>query len=337
MTDEQVIREGLVVYAVLYWLFALLLVGLLFLAARPLFSGRPRAAAARTAVLLAVTGFPAPVAVFPVPLNAGLAVALLAAGFGLWRARGRWPWVLFVPSAGLALVRDLLLVADVMRDPGLLHGLLDMFTGVATLNAETTFTLFIGVYVHIAILVLLLRLGLSALGIAAAWRARVGAAALVAGLMVLAVAVPDAVRAGPAVDRIEVDKSDRIMRLYAGEDMVREYHVALGGEPVGAKVRQGDQRTPEGRYVISGRNPASRFHLSLRISYPDARDKAKARDAGVSPGGDIMIHGLPNGWGWIGRLHRTIDWTDGCIAVADGEIEEIWELTPDGTPILIRP
>jgi murein L,D-transpeptidase YafK len=118
---------------------------------------------------------------------------------------------------------------------------------------------------------------------------------------------------------------------------VRVYDVALGEEPVGPKEREGDGRTPEGLYVIDGRNPQSRYHRSLRISYPGPEDAARAAKLGVSPGGDIMIHGLQNGLGWIGALHRTHDWTRGCIAVTNDEIEEIWDLVPDGTPIEIRP
>ena len=105
----------------------------------------------------------------------------------------------------------------------------------------------------------------------------------------------------------------------------------------GHKQREGDERTPEGRYVIDWRNARSVAHLSLHISYPDARDQAAAAQAGVSPGGAVMIHGLPNGWGAIGRWHRLADWTDGCIGVTNAEMREIWARVPDGTPIEIRP
>ena len=144
------------------------------------------------------------------------------------------------------------------------------------------------------------------------------------------------VPAGPA-DRVEIRKADRTLVLFDNEKVLAEYTVALGGDPAGAKAKKGDQRTPEGRYVIDWRNPESRYHLSLHVSYPDAGDRRRAAGLGVSPGGDIMIHGLPNGWGWLGPLHRLWDWTAGCIAVTDGEIEEIWRLVPNGTPITIRP
>jgi murein L,D-transpeptidase YafK len=118
---------------------------------------------------------------------------------------------------------------------------------------------------------------------------------------------------------------------------LRSYRVALGGNPVGPKRRRGDGKTPEGLYTITARNSGSAFHRSLRISYPNAADRARARRDGVNPGGDIMIHGLPNGRGYIGKAHRLVDWTDGCIAVTDEEIEEIWRLAPNGTPVQIDP
>src|SRR5262249_25609436 len=114
------------------------------------------------------------------------------------------------------------------------------------------------------------------------------------------------------------------------ESILRSYRVALGREPVGHKLCEGDGRTPEGRYVIDGRNPKSRYYLSLHISYPNAEDVARAKAAGIEPGGDIMIHGLRDG------TLREGDWTQGCIAVTDEEMDEIWALVPDGTEILIE-
>jgi murein L,D-transpeptidase YafK len=111
----------------------------------------------------------------------------------------------------------------------------------------------------------------------------------------------------------------------------------LGGNPIGPKERQGDNKTPEGTYVIDARNSDSRFHLSLRISYPNERDKKRAKELGVSPGGDIMIHGIKNGLAWVGDAHAGVDWTKGCIAVTDEEIEEIDKLAPNGTIVEIRP
>jgi murein L,D-transpeptidase YafK len=138
-------------------------------------------------------------------------------------------------------------------------------------------------------------------------------------------------------DRIVVLKSKRTMHLYNGETILKTYKVALGGEPEGAKTRQGDHRTPEGTYRIDSKNLRSQFHLSLHISYPNPQDREHARKQGVSPGGDIMIHGLPPRYAFVGATHTTVDWTDGCIAVTNSEIEEIWNLVPVGTVIEIKP
>jgi murein L,D-transpeptidase YafK len=138
-------------------------------------------------------------------------------------------------------------------------------------------------------------------------------------------------------DRVVVDKSERTLVLLAGGRALKTYHVSLGGSPAGHKRREGDERTPEGAYVLDYRNPSSSAHRSLHVSYPDSADVARARAAGVAPGGMIMIHGIWNGLGWIGRLHRLVDWTDGCIAVTNAEMDEIWRAVPDSTPIEIRP
>ena len=118
--------------------------------------------------------------------------------------------------------------------------------------------------------------------------------------------------------------------------VVKTYRIALGRSP-GAKERQGDNRTPEGKYVIESRNAHSSCHRSLHISYPNAADRSRARRLGVSPGGDIFIHGLPNGYGYIGAAHRAHDWTYGCIAVSDEEMDELWKLVDVGTTIEILP
>jgi murein L,D-transpeptidase YafK len=138
-------------------------------------------------------------------------------------------------------------------------------------------------------------------------------------------------------DKVIVSKDQRRLLLLHGDKMLKVYTVALGREPQGHKTRKGDGRTPEGTYRLDSRNPRSRFHLALHISYPNESDRARAIAAGASPGGDIMIHGLPNGLGWIGKLHRFVDWTDGCIAVTNREMEEIWRAVDDRTPIEIRP
>ncbi len=134
------------------------------------------------------------------------------------------------------------------------------------------------------------------------------------------------------VNRIVVNKGRREMILLHGESMVRSYRISLGREPVGHKLQEGDGRTPEGRYIIDRRNPKSAYHLSLRISYPNEADRERALTLGVDPGGDIMIHGMPND-----GSSREGDWTRGCIAVTDAEIAEIWELVADGTAVEIYP
>jgi murein L,D-transpeptidase YafK len=141
----------------------------------------------------------------------------------------------------------------------------------------------------------------------------------------------------PKADGVVIVKSERVLSLLAHGKVIRTYKVALGGTPVGAKEQQGDHKTPEGHYIIDRRNPQSRFYKSIHISYPNEQDRRKAHESGHSPGGDIMIHGLPNGMGALGAAHRATDWTDGCIAVTDVEMDEIWKLVPDGTPIEIKP
>jgi len=139
------------------------------------------------------------------------------------------------------------------------------------------------------------------------------------------------------VDAVVVVKNERTLSLMARGKVVRSYKVALGGTPVGAKEQQGDHKTPEGHYVLDRRNPKSQFYKSIHVSYPSAEDFRKANEKGHPPGGDVMIHGLPNGMGAIGAAHRLRDWTDGCIAVTDSEMDEIWKLVANGTPIEIKP
>lgn len=138
-------------------------------------------------------------------------------------------------------------------------------------------------------------------------------------------------------DLLVVEKDQRRLLAYSQGRLLRAYPVSLGRDPIGPKVRQGDRRTPEGRYVIDSHNPASAFHRSLHVSYPSAAEAATARSGGYDPGRDIMVHGIHNGLRWIGRAHRFLDWTVGCIAVTDPEIEELYRIVPDGTPIELRP
>jgi tetratricopeptide (TPR) repeat protein len=139
------------------------------------------------------------------------------------------------------------------------------------------------------------------------------------------------------VDKVLVEKQKRRLTLIAKGEAIKTYTIALGANPVGPKEVQGDNKTPEGNYTIESRNRHSKYHLSLRISYPEEKDKQRAEELGVSPGGDIMIHGAKNDFSGDSGSHNAIDWTEGCIAVTNLEIEEIARLVPDGTPIEIRP
>ena len=137
-------------------------------------------------------------------------------------------------------------------------------------------------------------------------------------------------------DKVVVLKSERKLMLMKNDKLLKTYRIALGTDPLGPKTRQGDHKTPEGRYLLDRHNQRSQFHRSIHISYPNADDRTRARRLGVSPGGDIFLHGLPNGY--EPSDNQTFeDWTDGCIAVTDPEIDEIFRAVPDGTPIEIKP
>ena len=138
-------------------------------------------------------------------------------------------------------------------------------------------------------------------------------------------------------DRVVVEKSARKLTLWSHGRPLKTYRVCLGSNPTGPKQREGDGRTPEGLYRIEGRNAQSAYHLALRVSYPNESDRARARRLGVKPGGEIMIHGTPNRWRVVSGVFAYTDWTAGCIAVTNPEIEEIWKLVPNGTTVDIRP
>ncbi|GGD98044.1 hypothetical protein GCM10011515_17280 [Tsuneonella deserti] len=167
------------------------------------------------------------------------------------------------------------------------------------------------------------------------WRLAITAAALVVGSCA---PVREKLPLGPA-DLVLVDKSDRTLVLMrAGRPLQTFTGLQFGASPQGHKQFEGDERTPEGRYTIDYRNPRSAYHLSLHISYPNAADRALAEAGGQSPGGEIFIHGQPNGFDGADRGARVPgDWTDGCIAVSNAQIEVLWSAIPDGTPIVIRP
>jgi murein L,D-transpeptidase YafK len=146
-----------------------------------------------------------------------------------------------------------------------------------------------------------------------------------------------AVPSSETIDHVLVLKKKRTLQLLYGDKVVKSYKVALGGDPVGPKRKQGDGKTPEGTYVLDRRNAQSQFYKSIHISYPTAEDRQQARRLGVAPGGDIFLHGLGKKYGWVGSAHTAHDWTNGCVAVTNEEIDEIWKLVKDGTPIEIGP
>ncbi|MGO2278489.1 MULTISPECIES: L,D-transpeptidase family protein [unclassified Psychrobacter] len=137
------------------------------------------------------------------------------------------------------------------------------------------------------------------------------------------------------IDRVFVDKSDRVLQLMSHGKVIRSYRIALGDSPAGHKQQEGDQRTPVGVYTLDYKNENSIAHRSIHISYPNTEDKARATSLGVSPGGDIMIHGQMNGFGHLGWLNQQRDWTDGCIAVTNDEMDTIMAAVTIGTPIEI--
>ena len=139
------------------------------------------------------------------------------------------------------------------------------------------------------------------------------------------------------VSRVLVRKSERRLYLMDGDQVVKSYRISLGDNPEGHKLYEGDERTPEGDYTLDWRNASSDFYKSIHISYPSEQDRELAHSWGLSPGGSIMIHGLPNDAGDMAFAYRGLDWTDGCIALSNAEIAELWSLVPDGTPIEIRP
>jgi hypothetical protein len=141
----------------------------------------------------------------------------------------------------------------------------------------------------------------------------------------------------PLATEVIVHKSARRLELMRNRELLKSYRIALGLNPEGHKQQEGDFRTPEGRYRLNARNPRSDFFLSLAVSYPDKTDVERAKQAGVPPGGAIMIHGLPNNPKWPPEYYARNDWTDGCIALSNSDMMEVWMLVPTGTPIHIRP
>ena len=142
---------------------------------------------------------------------------------------------------------------------------------------------------------------------------------------------------GAEVDLVRVIKSEKTMYLLSKGNILKEYHVVFGANPKGHKQQRGDERTPEGRYKLDYKKSDSSCYKAIHISYPNKQDIERARKAGVDPGGAIMIHGQKNGLGWLSWLSQRFNWTDGCIAVTNSEMDEIWKMVKTGTPIEIKP
>ncbi len=142
---------------------------------------------------------------------------------------------------------------------------------------------------------------------------------------------------GRMVDYVVVDKSDQTMFLIVNKTKLKEYSVSLGGNPVGHKNQEGDQRTPEGWYILDYKKADSDYYKAIHISYPNKEDRAAAASAGLNPGGQIMIHGQKNGSDVPASIVQQFNWTAGCIAVTNVEMDEVWNLVEVGTPIVIQP
>ncbi|WP_292663540.1 L,D-transpeptidase family protein [Nitratifractor sp.] len=141
----------------------------------------------------------------------------------------------------------------------------------------------------------------------------------------------------PKAQKVLIDKSERTLYLIRNGKAYRHYHIALGKNPEGPKIKAHDRRTPEGNYTLDYKNPKSHYYRAIHVSYPGPKDRARAKKLGVDPGGAIMIHGQPNWWGWLSVIRQRFDWTAGCIAVSNGDMDEIWQAVDPGTPIEIRP
>lgn len=155
------------------------------------------------------------------------------------------------------------------------------------------------------------------------------------GILLLVAALP--CFGATQATRVVLVKHTRTLSLYRHDQLIGRYEVVLGSRPTGPKRREGDGRTPEGHYVLDSRNPHSGFYKAIHVSYPNARDIARAKAAGVAPGGAVMIHGQKNGLGWASGISRHLDWTRGCIALSDKDMDAVWDSVPVGTPIDIEP
>lgn len=140
-----------------------------------------------------------------------------------------------------------------------------------------------------------------------------------------------------AVTHVRVLKNDHKLQLLSGDRLVHEFHVVFGANPKGHKMEEGDERTPEGSYILDYKKIDSAFYRAIHISYPNAKDIAFAKSRGVKPGGDIMIHGQKNGLGWLPFISQRFNWTNGCVALSNKDMDIVWALVKEGTPIEILP
>jgi murein L,D-transpeptidase YafK len=141
----------------------------------------------------------------------------------------------------------------------------------------------------------------------------------------------------PTADKVLIEKTERKLHLFRNGIALKTFDIALGLQPVGDKNEEGDFRTPEGKYTLDAKNPNSKYFLSIRVSYPNEQDRQEAQQRGVSPGGAIMIHGQPNVPNWSEAYYQTQDWTNGCIAVSNSDMLDIWSMTDENTPIELLP
>jgi murein L,D-transpeptidase YafK len=156
-------------------------------------------------------------------------------------------------------------------------------------------------------------------------------------VIIILLLVPAFAFAAEKADMVLVIKSEAKLYLKKNKKVIKQYHVAFGADPKGHKQQKGDERTPEGRYYLDYKKADSSFYKAIHISYPNATDKKRARESGVDPGGHIMIHGQKNGYGWLSWVTQRFNWTDGCIAVSNRAMDEIWMFVDVGTPIEITP
>lgn len=156
-------------------------------------------------------------------------------------------------------------------------------------------------------------------------------------LLSLIFLVSQAAWAEPAITLVRVIKNDHKLQLLSGEKLIREFHVVFGKNPKGHKMQEGDEKTPEGRYTLDYKKADSTFHRAIHISYPNAQDIAAAKARGIKPGGQIMIHGQKNGLAWLSFVSQRFNWTNGCIALSNEDMDIMWSLVKEGTPIEILP